>query len=798
MQRLVVLALFALITLLTGTTESEADAIANWNFDNCTAQDASGHGLNGTIQGTATCVTGISGKALSFTGNSGYVEVSDDIRLSPPTSLTLEAAVKPTSLDNIYNSIIHKQDTNAVGYSLILYSDLGIQLSISFEGETSQSTYLVYGSGIVPLNQWSRIKAEVDAVAGKVRIYVNDVMQSIYANGVYKLEQDCPHSHILAVTGPVRIGAGDLSMAQYGFYTNLNGAIDEVKISTSNALLTTTLTGTGGGAVNSLPSGIACTTSPCLTYFAAATPITLLATPDANSAFGGWSGACTNKTGDCDLAMNTSSSVSALFTTTLPVKLVGTPDRYFESVSNAYTLAPTGGTATILARGAALAEDVVLDRAITVKLKGGYDSTFGAVVGRTVLSGTLTVGQGSLIVENLVIESASSPIVSSTPLEGATKVAVTTPIEVRLGRSVDPATISSATVTLLGKGRFGFFNVPGWASYDAAQKLISFKTGVLPPGCSYILKLSGLKDPVGNPLPDMTVAFSTLRNQVKETVTYNANGSVRDYALSTFNPAGLPLDFKDYTSAGADGIWFTTDDVLGANATNDYTYNYATQKYTLADASSYFGLDDVLWTDYTFDPSDNLTDEAYYGDTDLGHTTYSYDNRGFLLQVTRFNDDYSSSTVMSYTVSVYDAQGNKVQDITYNSRNPDGTPLPGDTVARYSTYALDAEGRLSRIVTYDNTGPDGIWFTADDGVSGYWDFTYGTNGQLTRSAYHGAPGADGTWFTADDVQLAYIVYHYDTAGNRTERIRYVAPGSDGVWFTADDTRSVVDTYDTTW
>ena len=41
--------------------------IAYWNFDDCTAEDASGHGNNGTIQGPL-CVDGVKGKALSFQG----------------------------------------------------------------------------------------------------------------------------------------------------------------------------------------------------------------------------------------------------------------------------------------------------------------------------------------------------------------------------------------------------------------------------------------------------------------------------------------------------------------------------------------------------------------------------------------------------------------------------------------------------------------------------------------------------------------------------------------------------------
>lgn len=68
----------------------------------------------------------------------------------------------------------------------------------------------------------------------------------------------------------------------------------------------------GSGSVSSFPSGIACG-STCTASFPMGSTVTLTATPDSNSSFAGWSGACSG-TGSCVVAMNSSQSVTATFT----------------------------------------------------------------------------------------------------------------------------------------------------------------------------------------------------------------------------------------------------------------------------------------------------------------------------------------------------------------------------------------------------------------------------------------------------------------------------------------------------
>jgi hypothetical protein len=73
------------------------------------------------------------------------------------------------------------------------------------------------------------------------------------------------------------------------------------------------VTKTGNGNVISSPAGIDCGIT-CTYNFIKDTPVTLTATPDANSTFAGWSGAGCSGLKNCKVTMNAAKSVSAKFT----------------------------------------------------------------------------------------------------------------------------------------------------------------------------------------------------------------------------------------------------------------------------------------------------------------------------------------------------------------------------------------------------------------------------------------------------------------------------------------------------
>lgn len=89
------------------------------------------------------------------------------------------------------------------------------------------------------------------------------------------------------------------------------------RVLTTWARLDVARAGRGGGAVTSVPAGVECGET-CSAAFDGGATVTLTATPDGDSVFGGWSGACAG-TGACTVTMSEARRVTATFLPLLPV-----------------------------------------------------------------------------------------------------------------------------------------------------------------------------------------------------------------------------------------------------------------------------------------------------------------------------------------------------------------------------------------------------------------------------------------------------------------------------------------------
>jgi PKD repeat protein len=79
-----------------------------------------------------------------------------------------------------------------------------------------------------------------------------------------------------------------------------------------NHILSVNKSGSGTGSVTSLPAGINCGID-CTETYTEGTPVTLSASPDADSTFAGWSGGGCSGTGTCLVTMNADTTVTATF-----------------------------------------------------------------------------------------------------------------------------------------------------------------------------------------------------------------------------------------------------------------------------------------------------------------------------------------------------------------------------------------------------------------------------------------------------------------------------------------------------
>lgn len=164
--------------------------------------------------------------------------------------------------------------------------------------------------------------------------------------------------------------------------------------------LAVTFAGDGSGTVTSTPAGIACT-GDCQAVFSEL-PVTLLATPSAGSLFGGWSGGCSG-TGDCTVNQYGPLTVTATFAAIPPVRLTTGTSAYYGTIADALAAATGISSCTIDVQATAAAENLVLQSALAVLLRGGYDASFSTNTGVTNLLG-LTVRTGSLTLDKITIQ----------------------------------------------------------------------------------------------------------------------------------------------------------------------------------------------------------------------------------------------------------------------------------------------------------------------------------------------------------------------------------------------------------
>lgn len=111
-----------------------------------------------------------------------------------------------------------------------------------------------------------------------------------------------------------------VSVGSVATYTFSNVTSDHtISASFSNTYTLTILISGDTGTVTSDIGDINCGTT-CTAAYAPGTVVTLTATPDANSAFTGWSGACTGSSKTCTLTINSDANVTAQFRT-IPLNL---------------------------------------------------------------------------------------------------------------------------------------------------------------------------------------------------------------------------------------------------------------------------------------------------------------------------------------------------------------------------------------------------------------------------------------------------------------------------------------------
>jgi parallel beta-helix repeat protein len=160
------------------------------------------------------------------------------------------------------------------------------------------------------------------------------------------------------------------------------------------------ISGSGGGSVNSNPTGIACTSGTCQAIFSPGTSVTLSAVPNGDSVMGAWSGACSGCSGgSCTLTIAGTTSCSVDFTFVKPAR-IGTI--YYDTLQAAYDAA--ADSSAIQAREYSFLGNLTCNFVKNVTINGGYNQTYTLQTGYSIIKGIMTIGNGSVITDRVKVE----------------------------------------------------------------------------------------------------------------------------------------------------------------------------------------------------------------------------------------------------------------------------------------------------------------------------------------------------------------------------------------------------------
>jgi hypothetical protein len=191
--------------------DAQSGLVAAFGFNEgsgATVSDISGNANNGTITGAAWSAAGKFGGALSFDGTSNLVTIADSASLHLSTAMTVEAWVNPAALGTVWRTIVLKEQTGELIYSLYANTDTtrpSGNVFVAAEQETR-------GTAALALNTWTHVATTYDGTT--LRIFVNGVQASS-----------------LAVTGGIKSSTGALRIGGNNIWGEFfSGLIDEVRI----------------------------------------------------------------------------------------------------------------------------------------------------------------------------------------------------------------------------------------------------------------------------------------------------------------------------------------------------------------------------------------------------------------------------------------------------------------------------------------------------------------------------------------------------------------------------------------
>ena len=198
---------------ITTSNPGNTNLVALYTLDG-NAQDTSGKGNNGTVNGNPVWVTaGKVGGALKFNGSTDYIDcgVGSTLNITDAVSISAWIKLAATGLDQ---KLASNQDGTTGGYKMAVFTDNRVEFEIRTSANASTLNRTVAGGTTLTTNVWYHV----------VGVYSQGNYIRTYVNGV--LDRELVTTSILGTsTSSCKIGSsftGDGGL--------FNGTVDDVRI----------------------------------------------------------------------------------------------------------------------------------------------------------------------------------------------------------------------------------------------------------------------------------------------------------------------------------------------------------------------------------------------------------------------------------------------------------------------------------------------------------------------------------------------------------------------------------------
>jgi hypothetical protein len=201
-----------LVLCMALTSTTKAELVGWWRFDEgsgSVANDSSGNGNNGTINGNPKWVVGYFGSALEFDGTDDWLDCGSDPSLDL-TTWTITFWLKVNE-NKDFNGYIIKGNDAAENYEVLTYGDGHFHFPILFTD--GSRTYGNTDPGICIVGEWAHYTYSYDSSQGR----------RFYKNGELVFEDT---ESGIPQTSTVSLSIGnEQPMSRY-----VNGAMDDIRI----------------------------------------------------------------------------------------------------------------------------------------------------------------------------------------------------------------------------------------------------------------------------------------------------------------------------------------------------------------------------------------------------------------------------------------------------------------------------------------------------------------------------------------------------------------------------------------